>query len=206
MGTGQSRLGTRLCGGRVDRGERSQPSSVVSDQQTSGCVRVGRVGTKTTSRTKTGCCRKFRILTSPPEENQKEEKDRRSDAERWTFRQRTAPASSPNQPPQREKAGGKDALTISCMVELFVGSNRKTRLRPVEKAEREEGPSGGRRANLRRGFHQTGLQHQKVHGRPPALVLLLQVPEGRKRFPQFNSVEESSINLGGGAAGCPPLL
>lgn len=92
------------------------------------------------------------------------------------------------------------------MVELFVGSNRKTRLRPVEKAEREEGPSGGRRANLRRGFHQTGLQRQKVHGRPPALVLLLQVPEGRKRFQQFSSGLESSISRGRGAAGCLPLL
>lgn len=113
-------------------------------------------GLKPPAEPKSGFCRKFRILTSPPEENQKgKKKNRRSGAQRWTSTQRTHRLRcSPNQPPQREKAGGKDALTISCMVELFVGSNRKTRLRSVEKAEREEGTSGGRRANLRQGFHQ----------------------------------------------------
>lgn len=99
---------------------------------TPGCV--SQMGLKPPAEPKSGFCRKFRILTSPQEKN----KSPRSGAQR-TFTQRThCLCSFPNQPPQREKAGGKVALTISCMVELFVGSNRQTRLRSVEKNKRDK--------------------------------------------------------------------
>lgn len=92
---------------------------VFPDQQTSGCV--SRLGLKLPVEPKSAFCRKFGILASPWRKNKSED----------FYAENTWPALFPPPPPTptKIKAGGKDALIISCMVELCVGSNRQTRKR-----------------------------------------------------------------------------
>lgn len=62
---------------------------------------------------------------TPEEKDQNPAQQRPGGRRTFTRRTRRLPPP-PERPPQREKTGGKDAPTISCMVELFVGSNRRT--------------------------------------------------------------------------------